>query len=85
MIKLEFTVDVGQKLMEVVFICSVRERIHIQEGTISFMKNGFFNILIKYSWHPRWETGIFGKVCCGIYHIYSPGLLKIQRVHISFS
>lgn len=41
MIKLEFTVDAVQKLMETVFICTVRERIHIQEGIIPFIKNFF--------------------------------------------
>lgn len=76
MIKLEFTVDAVQKLMETVFICTVRERIHIQEGIIPFIKN-FFYILPKDPWHTRWETGDFGKLCCIIYHIYSPGLLKI--------
>lgn len=42
---------------------------------------GIFYNLIKDLWHPRWETGIIGKLYYDIYHSCPSGMLKTQGEH----
>jgi hypothetical protein len=52
MVKLEITVDIVQRLIEVALIDPIGDMLHIQEGVPPFMYNGgFFYILIKDPWH----------------------------------